>query len=119
MERKAEELLKRIRTKEELIFFLEEIAGQKLEMEKKEISELEKKLRSLPEMKLEIAFSPNNDFIDKISRWLEKELDRKVILNITVNPKLVAGAIIEYQGNWRDFSAAKEIDRLFIGKLTN
>ncbi len=119
MEEKTEELIKKIRTKEELVFLLEEIARKKIELRKEEIYKLEKKLRSLPEIKLEIAFSPDDNFINKLGQWIEKELGQKIILDITVNPKVVAGAIIEYQGNWRDFSSAKEIDRLFIKELTN
>ena len=119
MEGKTEELIKKTRTKEELVFLLEEIAGKKTELGKEEIYKLEKKLQSLPEIKLEIAFSPDDNFINKIGQWIEKELGQKIILDITVNPKVVAGAIIEYQGNWRDFSSAKEIDRLFIKELTS
>ena len=111
MKQVFEELVKKIRTKEELIFFLEEISRKKLEKEEV-TSELEKKLRSLPEIKLEIAFSPDDDFLNRISQWLEKELGQKIILDLTINPKVVAGAIIEYQGNWREFSLAKEIDQL-------
>lgn len=118
MEKQAEEIIKKIRTKEELVFFLEKIAEQKLELSKEEISELEEKLRSFPEIKLEIAFFPNDNFINRISQWFEKELGKKIILNIIVNQKVVAGAIIEHQGKWRDFSSAKEIDQLFAGKLS-
>jgi len=110
----TKDLSEKIKTKEELIFFLEQIANKKIDLEKEEASKLEKKLRSLPEIKLEIAFSPNNDFLNRISQWLEKELGQKIILDITVNPKVTAGAIIEYQGNWRDFSLAKKIDQLFV-----
>ena len=88
-------------------------------MEEGEARELEKKLRSLPEIKLGIAFYPNDNFINKLSRWMEKELGQKTILDITVNQKLVAGAIVEYRGNWRDFTSAKEIDKLLAGKQTN
>jgi len=116
MDKDLKNLAEKIRTKEELIFFLEEIAKKKLKLEKEEISKLEKKLRSLPEIKLEIAFSPDDNFINKISWWLEKALGQKIILDIIVNPKVVAGAIIEYQGNWRDFSLAKKIDQLFASK---
>ncbi|HUW71925.1 MAG TPA: F0F1 ATP synthase subunit delta [Candidatus Humimicrobiaceae bacterium] len=119
MERDLKNLSETIRTKEELVFFLEEIAKKKLNLGKEQFSGLEKKLRSLTEMKLEIAFSPDNDFLNRISQWLEKELGQKVILDITVNQKVVAGAIIEYRGNWRDFSSAKKIDQLFTDKLTN
>lgn len=114
-----EELVKKIRTKEELISFLEEIAHLRKIKDKEEqpTKELEKYLRSLPEIKLEIAFSPENNFLEKISQWLEKELGQKIILDLTVNPKIVGGAIIEYQGNWRDFSLAKEIDKLISQKI--
>lgn len=107
---KFENLIKKIRTKEEAIFYLEELARKKTREEG--TAELEKKLRSLPEIKLEIAFSPEDGFLNRMSDWLEKELGQKTILDITVNPKIVTGAIIEYRGNWRDFSSAKEIDRL-------
>ena len=117
MGKNLEHLTEKIRTREELIFFLKEIAEKGLDLEAKEASELKKKLHALPEIKLEIAFLPKDNFISGISRWLEKEIGQKVILDITVNPKVVAGAIIEYQGNWRDFSLAKKIDQLFGEKL--
>lgn len=117
MEKTFEDLLKKIRTREELVFFLEEIAQKKFEEEG--IAELEKKLLALPEIKLEIAFSPNDSFLEKISQWLEKELGQKVILDITVNPKVVAGAIIEYQGFFRDFSLAKNLTNSRINELIN
>lgn len=112
-----EELVKKIRTKEELVSFLEEIAHLNKNKEEQPTKELEKYLRSLPEIKLEIAFSPENNFLEKISQWFEKELGQKIILDLTVNPKIVGGAIIEYQGNWRDFSLAKEIDKLISQKI--
>jgi len=115
MKESFEGIINKIRTKEELVFFLGEIAGKKLALEEKELYDLEKELRSLPEIKLEIAFNPSDYFINRLSGWLKREFGRKTILDITVNPKIVAGAIIEYQGNWRDFSAAKKIDQLLTG----
>lgn len=118
MEENLEELAKGIRTKEELISFLEEIAQKKFQKEEG-VLKLEKKLQSLPEIKLEIAFSPEDDFLNKISQWLEKELGQKIILDITCNPKIVAGAIIEYRGFFRDFSLAKKIDKLISQKISS
>ncbi|TSC75984.1 MAG: hypothetical protein G01um101430_154 [Parcubacteria group bacterium Gr01-1014_30] len=112
MKKVSGDFVKKIRTREDLILVLDEIAQKKL---KNEVDlKLEKKLKSLPEIKLEIAFSPKDNFLNKISEWLEKESGQKVILNLTINPKIVAGAIIEYQGNWRDFSLAGEIDKFFL-----
>jgi len=151
MEKHFKDFAEKIRTKEELIFFLEEIArvrqiifrdkevslSKKIEgkvngelkkflesLEKEGVisgsrerqsaflEKLEKELQSLPEIRLEIAFSPDDDSLERISQWLEKELGQKIILDLTINPKVVGGAIIEYQGNWREFSLAKEIDQL-------
>lgn len=118
MNKKLKYLSETIRTKDELIFFLEEIAGRKSGSEKEEVSKLEKELRVLPEIKLDIAFFPKDNFLNRISQWLQEEFGQRIILDITVNPKIVAGAIIEYQGIWRDFSLAKKIDQLFSDKLT-
>jgi len=83
------------------------------------LEKIKKYLLSLPEVKLEIAFSPSNDFLKNISLWFKEELGQKVILDLTVNPKIVGGAIIEYQGNWRDYSLAREIDKLINDKLSH
>jgi hypothetical protein len=112
-------LSEKIRTREELIFFLEQFSEKKSGPEKEEFSKLEKKLRALPEIKLEIAFFPKNNFLNRISQWLQETIGEKVILDITVNPKVVAGAKIEYRGNWRDFSLAKRVDQLFSNKPTD
>jgi len=153
-----EDLAKKIKTKEELIFYLEELSraqqavfkqggvllSEKLKgkiseelknfferMEKKGmlsknpeqqysfLEKIKKYLLSLSEVKLEIAFSPSNDFLKEISLWFKEELGQKVILDLTVNPKIVGGAIIEYQGNWRDYSLAREIDKLINDKLSH
>jgi len=158
MEELFEEFAKKIKTKEELIFYLEELSqaqevafrqgeallseklkgkiseGLKNFFEKMEekgmlsknpeqqssfLEKIKKYLLSLPEVKLEIAFSPSSDFLKKINLWFKEELGQKVILDLTVNPKIVGGAIIEYQGNWQDYSLAKKIDRLINDKLAH
>jgi len=155
MKKTFEDLAKKIKTKEELIFYLEEIAqvrqiifkdkevslSKKVEgkvsgefkkflerLEKEEVisknpeqqssffQELEKYLQSLPEIKLEIAFSPDDNSLNRISQWFEKELGQKIILDLIINPRVVGGAIIDYRGNWRDFSLAKKIDQLISQK---
>lgn len=74
---------------------------------------LKKYLQNLPQVKIVIAFRPKKEFINKISLWLEKEINQKVILDLAFNPEIVGGALIEYQGRQVDFSLAKEIKSLF------
>lgn len=78
---------------------------------------IENKLESLPEIKLEISFWPNEDFLEKISQWLNKELKQKTIIDLAINPKIVGGAVVEYQGKWRDFSLAKKIEEMINLKI--
>lgn len=69
-------------------------------------------LLNLPQIKIVIAFLPREEFLKRISHWLNKEMKQKVILDLVSDPKIVGGAIIEYQGKRLDFSIAKEIDKL-------
>lgn len=106
--------IQKIKTKEELTLFLEDIINRLDEknLSEKEIFKIEKNLLSLPVLRLEIAFKPTDEFIKKLSDWVEKEAQQKVILDIVVNPKVVAGALIEYQGIFRDYSLSKRIEEL-------
>ena len=74
--------------------------------------EIEKCLREVPQIKLEIAFAPSEDFLLKIKKWFREENRQEVILDLTVNHRITGGAIIEYQGQYRNFSLAKRIDEL-------
>lgn len=98
--KKIEEDLKKIKSQKEekgfkqLIFFLELLRNH---------------LTSLPEVYLEVAFDLPKEFILKINNWFEKQVRKKVILNLKTNPKLVGGIIIEHKGKIFDFSLIKEI----------
>jgi len=144
-------LEEKIKTQEDLIFFLEEIDlasdlilkepqkkfSQKLEGKiskdlleiLKELEEKDKRyqdpqeqvfflqllknhLKSLPKVKIEIAFEPEKETLEKISQWFKENLKKKVILDLKINPKIIGGAKIEYQGKWRDFSLAKKIKEM-------
>jgi len=75
--------------------------------------ELENFLLKIPKVKLEIAFEPSEEFISKVKEWFKEKIKKRVILDISVNPKIVGGARIEFQGKWRDFSLEKEIEKLY------
>jgi hypothetical protein len=74
---------------------------------------LENFLLKIPKVKLEIAFEPSEEFILKIEEWFREKIKRRMILDIFVNPKIVGGAKIEFQGKWKDFSLEKEIEKIY------
>lgn len=78
------------------------------------LEELKKEFSQMPVLKMQIAFSPSQETIRKISKYLEKELGKKFILDIIVNPEIIGGAILEYQGKYLNLSLAKEFEKLFL-----
>ncbi len=68
-------------------------------------------LSRIPQLKLEIAFSPSDDFFIELRRWFFEKNKHKVIFDITVNPQIIGGAIIEYGGNYRDFSLLEKMNK--------
>lgn len=66
----------------------------------------------IPSVKLSLAFLPSLDFLKKISNWLVDELGKKVVVDISVDDKIIAGATIEYDGEYRDYSFAAKLDEV-------
>ena len=77
---------------------------------------LKKYLQKLPQLKIEIAFPPTKTFLQKVFNWLKEEMNEKLILDIAVNPSIVGGAVIAYEGKYGNFSLAKKIDELIAEK---
>jgi len=75
-------------------------------------NELENFLLKIPKVKLEIAFEPSEEFILKIGGWFREKVKKRIILDIFINPKIIGGAKIEFQGRWKDFSLEKEVEKL-------
>jgi F0F1-type ATP synthase delta subunit len=102
-------------------FFLKLEEKEKIGSDQKEqfnlLEKLKDWLKKLPVLKLEIAFLPSEKTIEKISYWLKKEVGKKIILDIYFNPKIVGGAILEYEGKFANLSLAKEIEKIFYEKF--
>lgn len=73
---------------------------------------IKKYILEIPQIKLELAFEPSRYFLLKIKGWLKENARKDVIFDLTVNPRIAGGAVIECQGQYRNFSLAKKIDEL-------
>lgn len=78
---------------------------------------LKKNLKKIPQPKLELAFQPSIEFLLKIKQWFKEKNQREVILDLSINPEIVGGAIIEYRGKYLNLSVGKKIDELFSKEL--
>jgi len=73
----------------------------------------------IPSVKLSLAFLPSQDFLKKISNWLASELGKKAVVDVSVDETIIAGATIEYDGEYRDFSFAAKLDEVIEQEVMN
>lgn len=73
------------------------------------LEQLRKSLLSLPIASLETALELDRETIQKISQWFSQNLNKKIILEVKINPKIVGGIILEYGGKIWDGSLRKKI----------
>lgn len=68
---------------------------------------------SLPVVSLELAIEPTEETIKAISFWFIRRLQTKVILDITLERRIIGGAYIAFNGTYRDYSLQTKIDKYF------
>ena len=83
------------------------------------LRELEKRNGDLENWKLEIenlrvlrltlAYEPSRINIVTYADWIKKTVGADVILDVTVDPKMVAGAQIIWNGKYQDYSVTKTV----------
>jgi len=71
------------------------------------ISDLITILKELPTVDLTLAYSPPYEQLRSFSKWWRKNSQPYILLNITVNKELIAGAMIGYNGIMQDYSLHK------------
>ena len=77
------------------------------------IEELKAVVMSLPEISITVAVEPNQSMITAISSWFTAHLKKPMVLDITINKNLIGGAILGYQGIYKDFSVKKKLDEKY------
>lgn len=75
---------------------------------------LKNKIKSLKTLKLYLAFAPSKDLIDKLFNWIINNLGNSIILSILEDKTILGGAIIEFNGQYLDYSLKKRLEDLFF-----
>ena len=71
-------------------------------------------LSKIPKVILTIAFEPSAELSKTLGFWFEKNLGKKVVCDIVVREEIIAGALIEYNGRYKDYSKAKLLPAAFL-----
>lgn len=79
---------------------------------KKSLSQLKKELELLPVAQITLAQLPTQSQIDYISEWSKKVLNKDVLIDITINPNLIAGIQISWRGVFFDGSLVKSMNNV-------
>jgi len=70
---------------------------------------------ALPAARLTFAFEPKASTIKKIGLWMENNLKEKILVETEVNPAIVGGLLIEFNGNYKDYSLREKLSSYFKG----
>ncbi len=74
-------------------------------------------LNKVPQVKVTLAFEPDDSFTAKLNEQISGLAGEKIILDILVNHHIVGGLTLEYRGKYRDYSVEQRVDGYLEEKL--
>lgn len=94
---------------------LELIKRKKLDLNnalklEKFINNIRQEVKNMEVLKLVVGFEISSEQLSKISAWLIRNLDRKIILDVTIDKSIVGGATIIFKGKYKDYSLKKYVE---------
>jgi len=113
-----EENLKRISNSNLAFLLREALTKNKINLEDMQaienfLSGLKSEIKKLKVLKLEIAFDPSDETVSNISNWVAENIGNGIILDINTDLSLIGGAIITFEGKYKDLSLKKRFDDIF------
>lgn len=76
------------------------------------IAKLQEKISSLPVFSIKLAFEPKEITLRVISEWFIVNTKKQVLLDITVDENLIAGAAISFNGEYINLSVKEKFDQI-------
>lgn len=74
---------------------------------------LQEAVSRLPLVRLTFAFSPSPKILETTSDWAKNTFGHDAILDIEIDEKILGGAIVVYEGIYKDFSLKNRIQKVF------
>jgi F0F1-type ATP synthase delta subunit len=97
--------------------FLSLLRENKIPMDSKKalnkfLEKIREQISKLPKAEIFLAIEPNQEILKSISGWFILNLGEQILIDITIDPSVVAGAIINYKGKRFDASVRKQFKKL-------
>ncbi len=77
------------------------------------LNELKVKIKAIPTFQIHIAYDPNMTTIKHLAEWIYFNLHQNVLIDVKVDPTLIAGGIIGFNGKMSDLSLKKKIEQKY------
>lgn len=62
---------------------------------------------------LTLAFSPSSSFLRHIGTSVKETFGEDTLIALTVDPHIVGGAVVSFNGQYKDYSVKKKLDSYF------
>jgi len=73
------------------------------------LEELKNQLLNLAVVSLTVALKPDESFLEKLSGWVKVNIGERAVLEIEVDAAILGGALVSYNGKYRDYSLRKAL----------
>lgn len=80
------------------------------------LSLIKEKLMKLQSLRLEIAFEPTERIAEEFVHWIRREIRQDLVVEFVVDPLVLGGARMIFNGRYCDFSLHRMIDDLMANK---
>ena len=94
------------------------INSESLASVKSFLQKMQENISSLPVLSLTVAFEPREQTLKALSEWFFINMKKQVVFDITVDPRLVAGAALTFNGKFFDFSIRPVVEKILQNYLS-
>ena len=74
-------------------------------------------VRALPVVGIRVALPLSFDTVRSISKWFDINLEKKILVDVKIDPSLLGGAAIEWNGKYMDYSLKKILHEKFKSRV--
>lgn len=80
------------------------------------LMDLKEEVKMTPVVTMHLAFHPEDQQVKRMSDWLISQIHKKIFLEIVVKKDLVGGAIIIWNGIYKNYSLEQQLEERYKDK---
>ena len=80
------------------------------------LNNLKEELKKIKVLKISLAIDPSKEQIEHIFNWVKENLGEGIILDIDKDESILGGAVISFNGQYKDFSLKRALEKIFKNK---